>query len=206
MEYTEKVIEHFMHPRNTGKLENANAFATEGSPACGDQVTFYIKINEETLIIDEIKFLSYGCASNIATASITTEMVIGKSIEEAKSLHWKSIVDELDGLPPTKVHCSVLAVDALKNAIKSFEIKNGLREPEPFNRQTILEELKKVIYSQAGQDIVTLKMVKYLNFDDGVVTIELDVPKFCIYKDNVIEEIKEHLNKFSEIKEIVIKD
>ena len=206
MEYTEKVLDHFMNPRNIGKLDDANAVASEGSPACGDQVNFYLKINKDTFIIEEIKFLSYGCASNIATASKTSEIVKGKSIEDAKQLTWKTITDELGGLPPTKVHCSVLAVDTLKKAINNFEIANGLKEPEALNKQAIIDELKSVIYSQAGEDIVTLKMLKYLSFEDGVVTIELDMPKFCTHKDNVVEEIREHLGRFSEIKEVVIRE
>jgi len=206
MEYTDKVLDHFMNPRNIGKLDDANAIASEGSPACGDQVNFYLKINKDTQIIEDISFLSYGCASNIATASKTSEIVKGKSIEEAKQLTWKTITDELGGLPPTKVHCSVLAVDTLKKAINNYEIANGLKEPEALNKQTIIDELKSVIYSQAGEDIVTLKMLKYLNFENDIVTIELDMPKFCTHKSSVVEEIKEHLSKFPEIKEIVIKE
>ena len=123
MEYTEKVIEHFMNPHNIGKLENANAIATEGSPACGDQITFYLKINNETQIIEDIKFLSYGCASNIATASITSDLVKGQTIAEAKKLDSKRVIDELGGLPPVKQHCSILAVETLQSAIKNYEGK-----------------------------------------------------------------------------------
>ena len=120
MEYSDKVKEHFLNPKNIGKLDDANATATEGSPACGDQITFYLKINPDTLVIDEIKFLSYGCASNIATASVATELVKGKTIDEANALTWQKVTDELDGLPASKVHCSVLAVEALRAAIKNF--------------------------------------------------------------------------------------
>ena len=84
MQYSEKVLQHFMHPQNVGVMENPDATATEGSPACGDQVTIYLKVDEEKLIIEDVSFLSYGCASNIATASIVTEMAKGKSLEEAK--------------------------------------------------------------------------------------------------------------------------
>ena len=126
MEYTEKVIEHFMNPRNIGKLEDANATATEGSAACGDQITFYLKINNETHVIDDIKFLSYGCASNIATASITSEIVKGKSIEEAGQLTAKKVTDELGGLPPIKQHCSELAIETLHSAITNYREKKTL--------------------------------------------------------------------------------
>ena len=206
MEYSEKVIDHFTNPRNIGKLEDANATATEGSPACGDQVSFFLKINEESQIIEDIRFLSYGCASNIATASITTEMVKGNHISTAKKLDWKKVTEVLDGLPPVKIHCSVLAVDCLKNAIKNYELQRGYIEPEPFGKATILNELKSVIYPIAGEDIITLKMLKYLSFDNGTVHITLDLPKFCTHKENVIYEIKEHLEKFSEIKDIIFID
>jgi nitrogen fixation NifU-like protein len=204
MEYSEKVLDHFMNPRNIGKIPEANAIATEGSPACGDQVTFYLKINDQTHIIDDIKFMSYGCASNIATASIASELVKGKHIDQAKDVSWKTVASELDGLPPIKMHCSVLAVDAMRTAIKKYEIEHGLREPEPFNKQTVIEELRNVIYPQVGEDIVTLKMVKYVNVEDGVVIIDLDIPKFDTYRNGVADEIKEHLEKFPDVKDIKI--
>jgi nitrogen fixation NifU-like protein len=121
MEYSEKVIEHFTNPRNTGKLDDANATFTEGSAACGDQVTFFLKVNPDTLIIEDIKFLSYGCASNIATASMTTEVVKGLTIADAKNITWKTIVEKLDGLPDVKIHCSILAIETLQGAIKNYE-------------------------------------------------------------------------------------
>ena len=121
MEYTEKVIEHFMNPRNIGKLDDANATATEGSAACGDQITFYLKINDQTHTIEDIKFLSYGCASNIATASITSEIVMGKTIDEAKKLTPKQVTAELGGLPAIKQHCSELAIETLMSAIRNYE-------------------------------------------------------------------------------------
>ena len=206
MEYSEKVLDHFLNPRNIGKLADANAIATEGSPACGDQVNFFLKINEYSFVIEDIKFLSYGCASNIATASLTTELVKGKTIAEAKELTWKKITDELGGLPTTKVHCSVLAVDALKTAIKNFELQQGLIEPEMLSKDIIIEELKMVIHPQAGEDIITLKLLKYLSFEDGIVRISLDMPKFCAHTEMVVSEIKEHLGRHPEIKEIIFEE
>jgi nitrogen fixation NifU-like protein len=202
MEYTDKVLDHFMNPRNIGQLSDANAIASEGSPACGDQVNFYLRINKETLIIEDVRFLSYGCASNIATASVTSEIVKGKTINEAKNITWKTITESLGGLPPTKVHCSVLAVDTLKRAINNFEITNKLIDPYLLTKQMIIDELKNVIYSQAGEDIVTLKMLKYISFENNEVTIQLDMPKFCTHKTAIIDEIKEHLKKFTTIKNI----
>ena len=202
MEYNEKVLDHFMNPRNVGKIDDANAIATEGSYACGDQVTFYLKVNDENHTIEEVKFLSYGCASNIATASITSEMIKGITIEEAKEITWKQITEALNGLPGTKIHCSVLAVDTLKSAIKNYELQKGLIEPEPFGKQTIIDELKKVIYPPTGDDIYSLKMVKYISYENGIATIILDMPNFCQFTENVKNEINEHLSAFPEIKEV----
>ncbi|MDZ4182651.1 MAG: iron-sulfur cluster assembly scaffold protein, partial [Candidatus Cloacimonadaceae bacterium] len=173
MQYSQKVLDHFMHPKNVGKMEDPDASATEGSPACGDQVTVYLKIDDDSHIIKDISFLSYGCASNIATASIITELAKGKTLEAAKELTWRDAMEALDGLPPVKVHCSVLAADTLQTAISNYEIAHGLKAVPDFSKETILDELKKIIYPQVGEDIVTLKMVKYVGFTDGEVTIDL---------------------------------
>ena len=204
MQYSQKVLDHFMKPHNIGKIENPDASATEGSPACGDQVSIYLKVNAKTQVIKDIKFQSYGCASNIATASIITDMAIGKTLEEAKKIGWKEAADALDGLPPIKMHCSVLAVDTLRKAIKDYEVKHNLAKADKFNKEAIVEELKKVIYPQVGEDIVTLKMVKYAGFENGVAIIDLEIPKFDEHRDNVVEEIKEHLEQYKEIKEVKI--
>ena len=145
MQYSEKVLQHFMHPQNVGEMENPDATATEGSPACGDQVTIYLKVDKENLIIEDVSFLSYGCASNIATASIITEMAKGKSLEEAKKITWRDAMDALGGLPPVKAHCSVLAADTLQSAISNNEIAHGLKEVPDFSKETIVDELKKII-------------------------------------------------------------
>ncbi|MBN1327684.1 MAG: iron-sulfur cluster assembly scaffold protein [Candidatus Cloacimonetes bacterium] len=204
MQYSQKVLDHFMKPHNIGKLENADAIATEGSPACGDQVSIYLKVNPETMVIEDIKFQSYGCASNIATASIITDLAKGKTLKEAKEITWKEAAEALDGLPPVKMHCSVLAVDTLRKAITSYELKNNLIEAESFNKDSIVAELGKIIYPKVGEDIITLKMVKYVGFQDGIALIDIDIPKFDKYRDNVAEEIREHLGHFPEIKEIKI--
>jgi nitrogen fixation NifU-like protein len=204
MKYSQKVLDHFMKPHNIGKLENPDAIATEGSPACGDQVTIYLKVNPETQIIEDVTFQSYGCASNIATGSIITDMAKGKTLTEAKEISWKQAASELDGLPPAKMHCSVLAVDTLRKAIKNYEIEHKLVEPDKFDKTTVVNELKKVIYPKVGEDIVTLKMVKYAGFSDGVATVDLEIPSFDQYRDNVAEEIREHLTAYPEIKEVII--
>lgn len=119
LKYTELVMDHFKNPRNLGKIESADAQATEGSIACGDMMTVYLKIEDDR--IADIKFESYGCAANIATASMMTEVVKGLSLEEAKQITWKEIVEKLGGLPQVKYHCSNLAVDTLRKAIKTYE-------------------------------------------------------------------------------------
>ena len=114
--YTEKVIEHFKEPHNAGKI--ADAVASEGSLACGDMMTIYIK--EKDGVIEDIKFESYGCAANIATASMMTDIVKGKTLEEVQKITWKTIVEELGGLPLVKNHCSKLAVETLHSAIRKL--------------------------------------------------------------------------------------
>jgi nitrogen fixation NifU-like protein len=204
MKYSQKVLDHFMHPHNIGKLELPDAKATEGSPACGDQVSMYLKVNEDSKVIEDIKFQSYGCASNIATASIITDMAKGKTLDEAKKLTWKQAADELDGLPPAKMHCSVLAVDTLRKAIKDYEIKHNLASEDEFKKSTIVEELKHIIYPKVGEDIVSLKMVKYVGFENGVATVDIEIPKFDQYRQNVADEIREHLEKYDAIKKVEI--
>lgn len=193
-----------MKPHNVGKMEEPDAYATEGSPACGDQVTVYLKVNKATQIIDDISFLSYGCASNIATASIITDLAKGKTLDEAKQITWRDAVEALDGLPPIKVHCSVLAADTLQSAISNYEIANGLKEVPEFSKQTILDELKKIIYPKVGEDIITLKMVKYVGFSNGEVLIDLNIMSFDEWRENIAEEIREHLQKYPDVKDIQI--
>lgn len=130
--YSEKVLEHFRNPRNVGKIENPNGKAVEGSPACGDMVAVYIKVDSKTQKIKDIKFESYGYASNIATGSIITELAKGKTIQEAKKINWKQASEALGGLPSIKVHCSVLAVEGLRAAIQDYEERHGLvKKKEP---------------------------------------------------------------------------
>lgn len=124
--YSEKVIEHFKDPHNTGKIEDADAIATEGSLACGDMMTIYIK--EKDNVIEDVKFESYGCAANIATASMVTDIVKGKTLDEAEKLTWKDIVEELGGLPKVKNHCSNLAVETLQSAIRALRERKAKAE------------------------------------------------------------------------------
>ncbi len=203
IKYSEKVLEHFQHPHNLGELKDADVQATEGSPACGDMVTVYLKINPKDLRITDIKFQSYGCASNIATGSIITDMAKGKTLEEAKKITWKQAADELGGLPPIKMHCSVLAVDTLQSAIKQYEKKYlGKSFDEHLSKHNIEEKLKSIIYPKVGLDIITLKMVKYIKVDENNnVLIEISINDE--YKQDVFEHIRNQLqDSFPEINEI----
>jgi nitrogen fixation NifU-like protein len=116
--YSEKVMEHFKNPRNVGEIENPDGVGHVGNPVCGDIMELYIKVNDG--IIVEAKFKTFGCGAAIATSSMVTEMVKGKSIEEALKISNKTVAEALDGLPPVKMHCSVLAEDALKSAIEDY--------------------------------------------------------------------------------------
>ena len=123
MNYSPLVMEHFTNPRNVGEIENADGVGEVGNAKCGDIMKIYLKIEDG--VITDVKFKTFGCGSAIASSSMATSMIIGKTIEEALALTNKEIIDELGGLPPVKVHCSVLADKAIKNAIYDYAMKNG---------------------------------------------------------------------------------
>jgi len=124
MLYSAKVMDHFTNPRNVGIIENADGVGEVGNAKCGDIMKIYLKINGN--IIEDVKFNTFGCGSAIATSSIATEMIKGKSLNDALMLSNKAVVEALDGLPPQKVHCSVLAEEAVKAAIKDYYEKNSI--------------------------------------------------------------------------------
>lgn len=117
--YSDKVIEHFNNPRNVGEIENPSGVGTVGNPVCGDIMKMFIKVNNGT--ISDIKFKTFGCGAAIATSSVLTEMVKGKTIEDASKISNKDVADALGGLPPLKLHCSNLAADALRKAIEDYK-------------------------------------------------------------------------------------
>lgn len=126
MLYSEKVMDHFKNPRNVGELENADGIGEVGNAKCGDIMRMYIKVDKQTQIITDVKFMTFGCGSAIATSSIATEMIKGQPISKALELSNKAVVDALGGLPAHKVHCSVLAEEAVKAAVKDYYDKNGI--------------------------------------------------------------------------------
>ncbi|MEM1655238.1 MAG: iron-sulfur cluster assembly scaffold protein [Nitrososphaerota archaeon] len=156
--YSPKVLELFRNPKNLGRMEDANAVATAGSLACGDMITIYLKIDEERIV--DASFESYGCAANIATASLLTEMIKGKSLREAWGISWKQLSDELGGLPPIKYHCGVLAVGALRRAIRAYyrdRVKPDWLPEEltPDERHALEEEeLMKILSRRIGGERV----------------------------------------------------
>ena len=133
MLYSEKVMDHFQNPRNVGKMDDADGIGEVGNAKCGDIMKMYIKVNDG--VISDVKFNTFGCGSAIATSSMATEMIKGKKIEDALELSNKAVVEALDGLPAHKIHCSVLAEEAVKAAVKDYYDKNGI----PYDKEKFKE-------------------------------------------------------------------
>lgn len=203
--YSEKVMEHFRHPRNVGRIENPDAKSVEGSPACGDMVAVYLKVDEESLRIVDIKFESYGCASNIATGSIITEMAKGRTLEEAKQITWRQASDALGGLPPIKIHCSVLAVDGLRAAIQNYEERHGLiKERVPTTVDVVRRRLKRVMNPVVGLDLVRTKLVKEIELAEGRVRVVVDLPRDHQFAASMREEIIEKIEPLWDVEKVIV--
>lgn len=125
--YSEKVMDHFQNPRNVGEIEGASGVGTVGNAKCGDIMRIYLDIDDETRVIKDCKFKTFGCGAAVATSSMATELVIGKNIEEAMKVTNKAVMEALDGLPPVKVHCSLLAEEAIHAALWDYAEKNGIK-------------------------------------------------------------------------------
>ena len=134
-DYSDKVIDHYRNPRNVGKIDDADGVGEVGNAKCGDIMKIYLKIDENHIITD-VKFNTFGCASAIASSSMATCLIKGKPVSEAVELSNKAVVEALDGLPPVKIHCSVLAEEAIKAAVKDYYDKNGIEyDPETFKEK-----------------------------------------------------------------------
>ncbi len=203
--YSETVMEHFRHPRNVGRIEDADAKAVEGSPACGDMVAVYLKVDEDDKRITDIKFESYGCASNIATGSIITELAKGKTLDEAKHITWKQAADALGGLPPIKTHCSVLAVDGLRAAIQNYEERHGLvTEREPTTVEIVRKRLKHVMNPVVGLDIVRTNLVEGIAVEDGTVRVRLNLPADHQFAAAIEEDIVDKLEPRWDVEHVIV--
>lgn len=136
MIYSDKVMDHFKNPRNVGEIENANGIGEVGNPKCGDIMKIFLKVEDN--VVKDVKFMTYGCGSAIASSSMATELIKGKSLEDAWELTNKAVAEALDGLPPVKMHCSVLAEEAIHKAINDYRINQGL-EPWKETSSHLLE-------------------------------------------------------------------
>jgi NifU-like protein involved in Fe-S cluster formation len=203
--YSEKVIEYFKNPKNVGEIEDPDGKAQEGSPACGDMVSVYIKVDEKSKKITDAKFQSYGCASNIATGSIITELAIGKTIDEAKELTWKDAAEELGGLPDIKTHCSVLAVDGLHAAIEDYEEKHGLvKERKPTTEDVARKRLKHVMNPLTGLDVIKTDLITDINVDENKITVKVDLKEDHQFANAIKEDIEDKLEPLWDIEEVKI--
>ena len=128
MMYSDKVMDHFNNPRNVGELTDANGVGQVGNPKCGDIMKMYLKIEDD--VIKDVKFKTFGCGAAVATSSMATELIKGKTVEEALKVTNKAVAEALDGLPPVKMHCSVLAEDAIRSAISDYYTRKGI-DPLP---------------------------------------------------------------------------
>ena len=124
LDYSEKVMEHFSNPRNVGEIENADGVGEAGNPRCGDIMKIYLKVKDN--VIEDVKFKTFGCASAIASSSMATELIKGKTIDEAWNLTNSAVAEALDGLPPIKMHCSVLAEEDIHKALNDYRAKHGM--------------------------------------------------------------------------------
>ncbi|MFN3267814.1 MAG: iron-sulfur cluster assembly scaffold protein [Zestosphaera sp.] len=155
--YGKKVLELFRNPKNLGRIENADAEAFAGSLACGDMIAIYLKIDEASEKVIDAKFESYGCAANIAAASILTEMIKGRSLQEAWKISWKEVSDELGGLPSIKYHCGVLAVGALRRAIRAYY---AVKTKPDWLPQELTQEEKHALEEEKLMEILSRKAQK----------------------------------------------
>ncbi|HDD59633.1 MAG TPA: DUF59 domain-containing protein [Euryarchaeota archaeon] len=192
--YSKKVLELFMNPKNVGHMEDASVTSLAGSIACGDMIKLYLKINPKTEVIEKITFESYGCAANIATSSVITEMAKGKSVQEAWKISFKDEVEELGGLPKIKYHCAVLSIKGLRLALTKWDVIRGRR---PLDEALVEELLKGVMDPHTDKDLVSAGMVKKIRVVGGKrkrVEITLEVPEDD-FKEEILSNVEEAFEK-----------
>lgn len=202
--YSPKLMELFKNPKNVGEMTDPDAKSTEGSLACGDMITIFLKIDKDTHRITDIKFLSYGCAANIATTSLMTEMVKGKTLEESKKLTFKEIAKEIGGLPTTKMHCAVLSIDGLQSAIRNYEEKHGLVKIPKLDESFVRSRLRHVMNPKLGRDIVSTGMLEEIKIEEGKIELNLDVSRAEEFENYIIEEVNERLKNLPTVQEVKI--
>lgn len=187
--YSRKVLQLFLNPKNVGEIENPSVTAKAGSPACGDMIKLYLKIEDDKIV--DAKFRTYGCAANIATASMLTEMIIGKPIEEAKKIKFKDLVEALGGLPQIKYHCAVLAAEGLRQALAKWDVIQGKRRIDESFVKLILAA---VIDPLTGESV--LHGHKYLGceIEGKKVRIKLAIPRdseeAIVFEDQIRESFE----------------
>jgi metal-sulfur cluster biosynthetic enzyme len=168
-------------------------------------VAVYLKVDPDSHRITDVSFESYGCASNIATASIITEMAKGKTIDEAKALTWKQISKMLGGLPAVKVHCSVLAIDSLHAAVENYEERHGLvKEQKPTTVEVVRRRLKRVMNPMVGLDLVRTRLVRDIAVADGRVRVALSLCSDHQFAVNIREEIMEKIEPLWDVHEVTV--
>ena len=184
--YSPKVMQLFMAPKNVGRLEDANVTAITGSVACGDMIKLYLKINDKE-IIEKITFESYGCAANIATSSMITEIVKGESIEDARKVAFQEVVDNLGGLPKIKFHCAVLAIAGLRIALQKWDYIKGRKE---LNKDFVETLLKGILDPHTDRDLVSTGAIKNIEITECKIMLHLNIPKDDFF-DEIVSNIKE---------------
>lgn len=187
--YSRKVLQLFLNPKNVGEIESPSVTAKAGSPACGDMIKLYLKIEDDKIV--DAKFRTYGCAANIATASMLTEMIIGRPIEEAKKIKFKDLVEALGGLPQIKYHCAVLAAEGLRQALAKWDVIQGKRRIDESFVKLILAA---VIDPLTGESV--LHGHKYLGceIEGKKVRIKLAIPRdseeAIVFEDQIRESFE----------------
>jgi nitrogen fixation NifU-like protein len=186
--YSEKVMDHFKNPRNVGVMDDADVTSKVGSVACGDLIKLYLKFDPDRDQIKDIKFESYGCAANIATSSMMTEMVKGKTIEEARKVTFKDISETLGGLPRIKLHCAVLSRQGLETAFLKYEAKRGrVKMDEPF----VNKILRGVLDPVQGVDIISAKILQSTKIEGNKITLDLKAKPGSGLEKSLTEDIQD---------------